>query len=141
MKRAILPISLTLLGLGPFVAFFWFMFSTQRDDVATARAFLTHLAAQDYRAAQALMTPELAAQVTAQDLARSIGPLQPWERIGFSSRSTEGFGTARTTDLIGFGRAQGDCGSPLSLRLRGGLVDAFNLQTLCPAGGDAPVSL
>ncbi|MBL4627597.1 MAG: hypothetical protein JKY00_06075 [Roseicyclus sp.] len=133
MRRAILPVSLTLAGFFLMGWLFWGAFEAQRQDVAVARAFLTHLAAEEHPQATALMTPALSDRVGPGGLARFFGQIEPWDHIGFSSRSSRGGGDdARITELHGTGDAASGCESGLAIRLIDGLIDAFDVTPLCP---------
>lgn len=134
-RRAIVPVSL---GLGSLVALtwlFWTAFEGQREDVATARAFLTHIAAEQHAEARALMTPALAQQIGPGGLRHIFGQIEPWDHIGFSSRHSNGAGPARITDLFGVGDAASGCESVLTVQLNGGRIDGFNVTPLCPLAG------
>ncbi|GAB5448784.1 hypothetical protein [Gymnodinialimonas sp.] len=134
-RRAVVPITLGLGSLALLGWLFWSVFEGQREDVATARAFLTHIAAEQHTQARALMTPALAQQIGAGGLNRIFGQIEPWDHIGFSSRSSNGAGPARITDLLGVGDTVSGCESVLSIQLIGGQVDAFNVTPLCPRAG------
>lgn len=132
MKRAILPVSLGLAGLAATGALMWWAFESQREDVAVARAFLTHIAAEEHAEARALMTPALATRLADGGLARMFGQIEPWDHIGFSSRSSNSAGGMRRTELYGTGEAISGCESGLIVELRNGLIDSFNVTPLCP---------
>lgn len=134
-RRAIVPVSLGLGSLAVLVWLAWALFEGQRDDVATARAFLTHIAAERHAEATALMTPALAWQIGAGGLTRMFGQIEAWDHIGFSTRSSNGAGEARVTDLLGVGDAASGCESVLTFQLIGGRIDAFNVTPLCPLTG------
>ena len=131
MRRAILPVSLGLGGLALTVWLVWTLFAGQREDVAIARSFLTLIAEADHAAAEALMTPALSARVGPRGLSELFGQIEPWDHIGFRSRDTNGGGSARRTELFGTGEAQSGCESALTIRMIGGLIDAFNVTPLC----------
>lgn len=134
MRRALLPVTLSLAGLALIVWFVWGLFEAQRGDVAIARAFLTHVAAGETEAAAALMTPALAGVLGPRGLSDRFAQIEPWEHIGFSSRRSNRTGDMRRTDLIGTGTAISGCESALRMTLLGGQVDAFNVTPLCTAG-------
>ncbi len=130
-----IPITLAVLGLGPFVALAWWIFASQRDDVATARAFLTHIAEDDHAAARALMSPPLAVQMSTTRLSREFGQIEMWESLSFPNRSSNTTNGTRETEIYGTGTAMSGCESDLMIRLIDGLVDAFNVTPLCPRSG------
>lgn len=133
MRRAILPVSLGLAGLALSVWLVWMIFESQRQDVAIARAFLTHVAAQELTQAGDLMTPALATRIGPRGLQPLFGEIEAWDHIGFSSRSTNTAQGVRRTELRGTGTALSGCESLLRMVLVDGLVDAFNVTPLCPA--------
>lgn len=136
MKRAILPISLGLAGLAATVWFFWWIFEGQREDVAVARAFLNHIAAEEMAEARALMTPALAIQLPTATMSQRIGQIEPWERIRFGQRSSEGFDPARETELFGVGIAVSGCESDLYIRITGWSDRPVHGGAALPAFGD-----
>lgn len=132
MRHAILPVSLGLAGLAITAAFMWWIFAGQREDVAVARAFLSHIAAEEHSRARALLSPALAAQLPADMLEREFGTIEAWDRLRFGRRNTQSFGEGRETELHGTGTTGSGCRSTLFLRLSGGLIDAFDITPLCP---------
>ncbi|QXT39344.1 hypothetical protein [Gymnodinialimonas ceratoperidinii] len=134
-RRAIVPISLALASVTFMGALIWMAFGGQRDDVAVSRAFLTHIAAEEHSEAVALLHPSLSAQVGPGGLARIFGEIEPWDHIGFSSRSSHGRGDGRFTELYGVGEAVSGCESALRVELLGGLIQSFDITPLCPRAG------
>lgn len=134
-QRAIVPVSLGLGSLAGVIWLAWALFESQREDVATARAFLTHIAAEQHAQATTLMAPELTQDVGPGGLALMFGQIEPWDHIGFSSRNTNGGGTARLTELLGVGEAVSGCQSSLRIMMIGGLIQSFNVTPLCPLAG------
>lgn len=135
MHRAILPVTLGLGGLALTIGGAWAIFATQREDVGIARSFLTHIAAQDHEQARALMTPALQNRLRGMGLERTFGEIEPWDHIGFSSRTTNGLSEHRQTQLYGSGEAQSGCESGLDILLINGLVEAFTVSPLCHLAG------
>jgi len=133
MKRAILPLALVTLGVVLLGWLMWTAFGGQRADVAVARSFLSHVAASEFDAADALMTPALQARLGAGGLQRAFGQIEPWERSRFRSRTSNGFGDTRTTRLLGFGTTPSGCTSDLATSPVNGAIDAFSVNPLCPA--------
>ena len=131
-RRAIVPISIVTAALIPFGWLMWMAFEGQREDVATARAFLTHVATGQHAEAEALMSPTLSQRLGTGGLQRVFGQIEPWDHIGFSSRDTQSGGSARATSLYGVGETVSGCESVLRVELIGGLIDAFNVTPLCP---------
>ncbi|WP_341862576.1 hypothetical protein [Gymnodinialimonas sp. 57CJ19] len=134
-RRAIVPISLALVAVAAMGALGWKAFEGQREDVAIARAFLTHIAAEQYGEAEDLMTAALIQRVGPGGLRRLFSPIEPWDHIGFSSRSTNGFGDTRSTELYGVGEAVSGCESELQINLRNSRIQAFDITPLCPRNG------
>lgn len=130
-----MPVSLGLSGLAVTVWLFWTLFENQREDVVVARAFLIHIADQDYSAATALMAPALAAQTGSGGLNGTFGQIEPWDHIGFASRNTNGGGDMRTTELRGTGEAMSGCESALHIQMVNGLIHSFTVRPLCPQIG------
>ncbi|MEX3016514.1 hypothetical protein [Gymnodinialimonas hymeniacidonis] len=136
MKKAILPITLGLAGLGLTVWLFWWAFESQREDVAVARAFLTHIAAEEYDQAQTLLTPLLASRLSPTALDRQFGRIEPWERLRFGERSSNSSSDGRRTQIWGLGITVSGCESELFVRLQDGLIDEYNVTPLCPMIGE-----
>lgn len=134
-RRAVVPVTLGLSGLAGIIWLGWMAFEGQREDVAVARAFLTHIAEGAHADAISLMTPALAVQMNVGRLQRSLGEIEPWDHIGFSSRNTQSAGESRTTRLFGVGEALSGCESVLDIRMRAGQIDAFSISPLCPLAG------
>lgn len=134
-RRAIVPVTLGLLGLASVVWLVWTLFEGQREDVATARAFLTHIAAEQHSSATELLDPALLQDIGPGGLAVMFGQIEPWDHIGFSSRNTNGGGAARLTELFGAGEAVSGCQSTLRIMMIGGLIQSFNVTPLCPRAG------
>ena len=124
------------MGAGLTAALVWWLFTGQREDVAIARAFLTHIAQEEHFEAHALMSPELAAQVPTATLAQQFGQIQPWDHIGFRQRSTQSFGDARATELHGHGTTASDCVSTLYIRLYAGQIVQYDVTPLCRVVGE-----
>lgn len=131
LRPAIVPVSLGLGGLALMTIPFWGLFENQREDVALARAFLTHIAANERTEANALMAPALADQIGVGGLERLFGQIEPWDHIGFSSRNTNGIGEMRTTELYGVGEALSGCESALHIQIVNGLIHSFNVTPVC----------
>lgn len=136
MRQAIVPITLGLGSLALMIWGGWVLFAGQRDDVATARAFLTHIAAGEHLAATGLMAPALAEQLTPTSLAHRYGRIEPWDHIGFSSRNTNGAGEMRQSELFGVGDAQSGCESMLRIMMVNGLIHSFTIAPLCEIEGE-----
>ncbi|ABD53876.1 hypothetical protein [Jannaschia sp. CCS1] len=137
-RGAALPVTLAAISVAAMGWLGWGFFETQREDVATTRAFLTHIAANEHAEAVRLMSPALAAQVNSAQLHRIFGDIEPWDHIGFSSRSTQTNGSERSTQLYGRGSSVSGCESELTIRLHNGLIDRFDVTPLCSrAGTDA----
>ena len=136
MRRAVFPISMLALALGLLGGVMWWLFAGQRDDVATARMFLRHLASGDHAAAHALMTPALAEDLPVDLLNAEFSGIEEWDHLGFSNRITNGFGPARLTEIYGRGTSITGCESGLVLRLISGEVDALNITPLCRSDSD-----
>ena len=131
LRRVGIPVVLAALGLAATGWVFWLAFGSQREDVATSRAFLTHIAEARYPEAVALLSPDVAAQVNSVQLSRMFGEIEPWAHIGFHSRSTQSNGSGRTTELTGTGDTISGCESGLSIRLHNGRIEMFQIQPLC----------
>ena len=136
MRKAILPVSLGLFGLALTAWFMWWIFEGQREDVAIARAFLTHVAAEEYTDARALMTQPLAVRIPSAALSQQFGQIEPWHRLRFGQRSSQSFGEGRETELWGRGIAVSGCESDLYIRMRSGLIDQYEVTPLCPLAGE-----
>lgn len=135
LRRAIVPISLVLVAVAAMGVLGWKAFEGQREDVAIARAFLTHVAAEEFGEAQDLMTAALIQRVGPSGLRRLFGQIEQWDHIGFSSRSTNGFGDIRSTELYGVGETVSGCESELHINLRNSRIQAFDVTSLCPRNG------
>lgn len=135
MHNGVVPVTLGLGALALVAWGFWSLFATQREDVAIARTFLTHIAAEDHAQATAMMTPALQDRLGTSGLPRLFGEIEPWDHIGFSSRSTNGFSEFRQTQLYGRGEAPSGCESGLDILMINGLVEAFSVLPLCPRTG------
>lgn len=135
-RRAIVPVTLGVGSLAAFIWMAWAIFDSQREDVAIARAFLTHIATEQNTQAIALMAPILVDDIGGPgELQSRFGEIEPWDHIGFSSRNTTGFGDMRTTELFGVGEAVSGCESVLHIQMVNGLIHAFNISPLCPQVG------
>lgn len=134
-RRAALPVSLAIFSIAAMGWMGWSAFETQREDVATTRAFLTHIAENEHADAIQLMTPALAREVNSAHLLRMFGEIEPWDHIGFTSRSTQTNGLGRSTRLFGTGDTGSGCESTLTIRLHNGRIDAFDISPLCPVAG------
>ncbi len=135
MRKAILPITLGLAGLGVTAWFFWWAFESQRADVAVARSFLNHVAAEEFTQAQTLLSPLLASQMPRTALGQQFGRIEPWNSLSFRNRSSNSSSDGRQTELWGTGTAVSGCESELYIRLRDGLIDEYNITPLCPMIG------
>ncbi|MBF9043297.1 hypothetical protein HKCCE4037_08165 [Rhodobacterales bacterium HKCCE4037] len=133
MRQAILPLSLVFGSLALVAAFVWWIFESQREDVAVARSFLTNLATQDFDASRALMTPLLSATLTESEINRAFGRLEEWDRLRIGQRSSTTSGGSRQTEMWGLGTTISGCESELYVRTRDGLVDAINITPICPS--------
>ncbi len=137
MHKAVVPVTLCLGALALLGWGFWSLFASQREDVATARTFLTHIAAQDLDQATALMTPALQGRLSADGLEHAFGGIEPWGHISFSSRNTNGISEFRQTQLYGSGDTPSGCASGLDVILINGLIEAFTISPLCRLAGSA----
>lgn len=130
-RRAVVPVTLGLGSLALIIWGAWALFETQREDVVVARAFLTHIAAENHAAAHALLAPALGNSLGRAGLAHRFGRIEPWDHIGFSSRNTGSTGDGRTTELLGTGEAISGCESTLRIQMINGLIHSFDVTPLC----------
>lgn len=135
LRRAAVPICFAVVSVAAMGWVMWGAFEGQREDVATTRAFLNHIAANEHEEAVDMMSPLLASLVNSAGLAQMVGDIEPWDHIGFSSRSTSSDGLGRSTSLLGTGEAISGCESALSIQVDNGQISAFNMAPLCSAAG------
>lgn len=134
-RRAVVPVTLGLGSLAALIWLAWTLFEGQREDVVITRAFLTHIAAEEFDQANALMTQALLSDLGPGGLSRTFGQIEPWDHIGFTSRNTNGAGEMRITELFGVGDAVSGCESVLRIQLISGLIESFDVTPLCPRAG------
>lgn len=129
----------TLLGAALIITLaFVYGFRDQKDDAATARAFLGHLTADEIPQAYALLHRSITDTLPQNNLRSQVRGLQPFETIAFPSISFSNVNGNRTTEFSGTGTTSGGCESDLAIILRDGAISYFNIEPLCiEAGTDA----
>jgi hypothetical protein len=134
---------LVLLGAAAIITCaFIFGFRGPKDDIATARTFLNHLAADEITEAQALLHPSATQDLANTDIRDVLGIVanaEPFAEMGFPFINFSVVNGLRTTEISGTGTTARGCESALSFVLLNGEISFFNIEPLCggPAGTDA----
>ena len=108
-----------------------FGFRGQKDDVATARAFLNHLSAAEISQAHGLLHASITGNLSESDLRTSVQGMQAYADISFPSFGFSTVNGRRTTELSGTGTTADGCESALEFELLNGVITYFNIEPLC----------
>lgn len=112
-----------------------FGFRDQKDDAATARAFLTHLGEDEFAQAHGLLHLHEQRSMTVQNFSAIFRDLEPYVEIRFPSVSFSTINGTRTSVLTGTARTETGCESDVEIHLLDGGIRSYRIAPLCREDG------